>query len=387
MYYLKLFDEDLISFDIDNEFGFEVKNVKVLSNKSELFPIKLQNKVREELIEDFINSRIIPKNRAFVQTILEAVGLNINDRKSIIDVSKGLSLTDSYWIVQDNSLKFKDYNLYDNDFSKVLSLIAFTGYSSKIRELITSPEFTTNGMLPKAWRKIDNTIYLYKGSTELYHAANTGFEPYSEFYASQVASKIKIDHVKYNLSSWKKMLSSTCNLFTSKDISYVQIGDVVSSGGIKKVYEYIKKLGFEQKFANMILFDALVINTDRHYGNFGLLRDNHTGKFVDFAPVFDNGESLLSKTMPSVFKDKKEFKKYIEKPEINVSYYGVSYDDLVREFCDKSHIKMLRKLLDFEFEKHSTYNLPAKRLNCLSYMIRKRASRFIDVINSKQGLK
>lgn len=73
------------------------------------------------------------------------------------------------------------------------------------------------------------------------------------------------------------MLSSTCKLFTSKDISYVQIGDVVTSGGIKRVYEYLKELGVEEQFSNMILFDALCINTDRHYGNFGLLRNNHTG--------------------------------------------------------------------------------------------------------------
>lgn len=385
MYYLKLFDEDLISFNIDNKLGFTITDVKVLTNNKEILPVKLQNKVSAELIEDFIKSRIIPKNRAFVQTILESAGLNINDRKAIIDVSKGLSLTDSYWIVQDNILKFKDYNLFDNDFSKILSLIAFTGYSSKISELITSPEFTTNGMLPKAWRKIKNEIYLYKGSTESYHFANTGFEPYSEFYASQVAEKMGIDYVKYNLSSWKKMLSSTCKLFTSKDISYVQIGDVVTSGGIKRVYEYVKKLGFEEQFSNMILFDALCINTDRHYGNFGLLRNNHTGEFVGFAPIFDNGESLLSKTLPSEFEDIDKFKKYIERPEINVSYYGVSYDDLVREFCGKNHIKMLRKLLDFDFKKHDSYNLPAKRIKCLNYMIKERAKRFINILNDSEN--
>lgn len=91
----------------------------------------------------------------------------------------GLSLTDSYWIVKNKDYKFSDYNLFENDFSSVLSLVAFTGYSSKISDLITSPEFTTNGMLSKCWRRIDNQVYLYKGSTYLYHFANTGFEPRS----------------------------------------------------------------------------------------------------------------------------------------------------------------------------------------------------------------
>lgn len=385
MYYLKLYDDDLLSFDMENDLGLKISNIKILSNNKNVFPICLKDVVNEEKIEEFIKSRVIPKNRTFVQTILEMAGLNINDRKAIIDVSKGLSLIDSYWIVQDNTLKFKDYNLYDNDFSEVLSLVAFTGYSSKISNLISSPEFTTNGILPKAWRRIKNEVYLYKGSTASYQAANTGFEPYCEYYSSQVAAKMGIDHVEYNLNRWRKMQASTCKLFTSADVSYVQIGDVVSFGGIRKTYEYIKKLGFEKKFTDMILFDAICINPDRHFGNFGLLRDNHTGNFIDFAPIFDNGESLLSKTMPDVFDDINVFKEYIEKEEVNISYYGVSYDDLVKEFCDKDKIKQLRKLLNFKFKKHSSYNLSAKRLNCLNYMIQTRAKKFIDLINKKEN--
>ncbi len=385
MYYLKLFDEDLVSFNMDNKLGLNITDIKILSNNKKIFPVRLQDKINEETIEDFIKSRIIPKNRAFVHTILESAGLNINDKKSIIDVSKGLSLTDCYWVVQDKTLKFEDYNLYDNDFSKVLSLIAFTGYSSKIKDLITSPEFATNGMLPKAWRKINNEIYLFKGSTASYNCVNTGFEPYCEFYASQIAAKMGVEHVDYDLSKWKNTLSSTCKLFTSKNTSYVQIGDIVSHGGIKNVYEYVKGLGFKEKFINMILFDAICINTDRHYGNFGLIRDNNTGEFIDFAPIFDNGESLLSKAIPSIFDNKEEFRKYIKKSEINISYYGVSYDDLVKEFCNKTHIKTLRKLLDFKLKKHSSYNLPAKRLECLNYMIQERARKFVNLISEKEN--
>ena len=195
MYYLKLFDKNLIEFEMSNDFGLKISNIKVLSNNKKIFPVTLKNEINEKTLEEFIQSRIIPKNRAFVQNILEEAGLNINDRKSIIDVSKGLSLVDSYWIVQNSSLKFKDYNLFDNDFSKVLSLVAFTGYSSKRKDLLASPEFTTNGMLPKAWRKFEDGIYLFKGSTSNYNCANTGFEPYCEFYASQVAQKMKINHV------------------------------------------------------------------------------------------------------------------------------------------------------------------------------------------------
>lgn len=59
---------------------------------------------------------------------------------------------------------------------------------------------------------------LFKGGTS--GAANTGKEPYSEFYASQIAQAMEINHVKYNLAKWKNEICSTCELFTNKNTSY-----------------------------------------------------------------------------------------------------------------------------------------------------------------------
>lgn len=53
----------------------------------------------------------IPKNRAFVDEILKTVGLSHNDTKGIIDVCKGLSLNDSYWVVPAD---FYDFAETDN---------------------------------------------------------------------------------------------------------------------------------------------------------------------------------------------------------------------------------------------------------------------------------
>lgn len=43
----------------------------------------------------------------------------------------------------------------------------------------------------------------------------------------------------------------------------------------------------------MLVFDAVILNEDRHFGNFGLLVDSHTNKIIAPAPIFDNGYSLL----------------------------------------------------------------------------------------------
>ena len=285
MYYLKLFDKTLLTFDMDFDMELKITNINQIENNKEIFPIILQKEINEQKIEKFITSRIIPKNRAFVKNILESAGLNMSNKKGITDISKGLSLIDSYWIVQDDNLKFADYNLFDNDFSEILSLVAFTGYSSKIEQLISSPELTTNGALKKCWRRIENQVYLYKGGNQEDEYVNIGNEPYNEYYASQVAKEMELDCIEYRLDKWKGSIASICKLFTSKDKSYVQIGDLMQKSSIVEAYEICKKHGLEKKFADMILFDSIIINEDRHFGNFGLLRDNKTGKFVDFAPL------------------------------------------------------------------------------------------------------
>ena len=248
--------------------------------------------------------------------------------------------------------------------------------------MITTPELSTNGMLPKAWRRINNEVILYKGSTFDFHISNSGFEPYSEYYASQIADILGYNHVSYDLDKWKNRIVSTCPLFTSLDISYVQIADVVNTGGIKAVYEYINKLGFNRDFANLILFDAVVGNLDRHYGNFGLLRDNNTGKFLGLAPIFDNGESLLSKEIPSVFLNDNDFLEVVNSVKYDYSYYDTKYVDLIKLYCNKEQIKDLRKLLDFKINRHSKYNLDENRIKRIEEFVHKRAMLYISVLES-----
>ena len=43
----------------------------------------------------------------------------------------------------------------------------------------------------------------------------------------------------------------------------------------------------------MMILDAIILNTDRHLGNFGVLFDTDTMQVKTIAPVFDNNRSLL----------------------------------------------------------------------------------------------
>ena len=360
-YMLRLYDTDMLAFDLSEQ-GIEGLKVKILwinDAKEHLLPLEMER--TDSGVLKWLQKRVIPKNRAYVAEILKTFGLSINDTKGIIDICKGLSLNDSYWVVpRDFTGTFAQYNLYENRFSEILSLVAYTGIGQSDAAFTTSPELTTNGMLPKAWRFIPGEgIYLYKGGT--FGAANTGNEPYSEYYASQVAQAMGLNAVTYGLENWKGITASRCKLFTDIDTAYIPIGRIVREGGLKACLDYYKELGegpYEQ-VKSMLVFDAVIYNEDRHFGNFGVLRDNHSGEIIGAAPVFDNGLSLFNFAMPDDFKDLDSYAKTRGTP------YGVSFESICREVMGPVQARQLRRLIGFTFRRHPKLNLPEYRLQAI----------------------
>lgn len=223
-YTIRHFDLPLFTFEANMDSadtGLHI--IKVYEENRSFLPLNLT--VSEDGVERWLRHRAIPKNRAYVDALLSKVGLSLNRPLGIIAANKGLSLNDCFWVDAEGSGDtFKKVNLYDNRFSQVLAAIAFTGYGSSIRTSLAScPEFSTNGMLPKCWRRQNGKIYLYKGGTSGF--SNFGFEPYSELYAYQVAQVMGVNAIRYTLTKdLKKTLCSKCELFTSKEYSYIIIG-------------------------------------------------------------------------------------------------------------------------------------------------------------------
>ena len=374
-YSLRMYDEELLTFSLE-ENGLEGMQAKILSVNEErksVFPLDLT--LTDNGIMKWLERRVIPKNRAFVDEILKTLGLSINNTKGIIDVCKGLSLNDSYWVVPLGfEGTFEEYNLYHNRFSEVLSLVAYTGAPHSNKAFSTSPELTTQGMLRKAWRFIeDDGIYLYKGGTEGY--ANAGNEPYSEYYACQIAEHMGLNAVHYDLENWKGILASTCKLFTDIDTAFVPIGRIVTSGGIKACLDYFAGIGEEalEQAKSMLVFDAVIYNEDRHFGNFGVLRDNHTGEIIGAAPVFDNGLSLFNFAMEDDFKDIAAYASTRANP------YGISYENICKEVMGARQRAELKKLIGFKFKRHPSINLPEWRLEAIEKHIECRVRELLSL--------
>lgn len=376
-YILKIKDIPLVYFELfDNIYGDVEANINKIENAGVL-PLGLE--LDNNGLLKWLKNRNIPKNREFVDEILQSLGVKKNDLIGLIDVGMSLSLNDSYWVVKENfEGLYKDYNLYENDFNKAIGLVAYTGHGHS-ESIGTLPELTTGGTLRKAWRNIYNGIYLFKGARKGY--SNGGLEPYMEYYASQIAKVMELDYISYDLEMWQGELASTCRLFTDINTDYIPASALVTKyNGLKDVVEVFKSIGEQayQKFCSMMVFDAIICNTDRHLGNFGVLRDNKSGKIKDICPIFDNGLSLMDEANEKDFNDLKSAINYCN----NLSpVIGKSFEKNVAIFKGKLQQKQLLKLVGFKFTRHELYNLSDEKLKLIEELIQHRINLMLNIKN------
>lgn len=321
----------------------------------------------KRLGSDWVKDRTPPKHRTHIEELLKS--LNLNTTKDIIDFSKGLSLTDTFWIKSENSnLTWEDVNLYNNDFDLTISKIAFEGGLQGIHFSTTSPELTTDGMLPKCWHKDKSGIYLKKGGSDL--GINSGQEPISEYIASQILKVLDYPYVHYNLEIYRNKLVSSCKLLTNEEISMIPIFYMLETPNYTSLLKYCKENNFIDDLYRIFIFDYIICNSDRHLRNIGLLFNSDTYEILGLAPIFDNGAGMLSYY---VLGD--DFEDYQNK------YIPYLYDDF-EEFTAmfKSELKVphnIERLLEFNFKPHPLIQ-DEERLNFLSAFIKQRATKFLD---------
>ena len=166
--------------------NYTIKIEKIYSENKHLFPKNLSAEPSEIELLKWINRRKAPKNRQFVEKILSAIDDSDNPLK-YVDVSHALSLNDAYWITNNiMDYKWDELNLYNHPFNEALSYVAFTGYSRKLSGLLSSPEFTSSGMLKKCWYNREDGIYLIKGD-DVFRSSDGRSQASPEYYAAQVA--------------------------------------------------------------------------------------------------------------------------------------------------------------------------------------------------------
>lgn len=245
------------------------------------------------------SKRSIPASRCRLNETL--IRLRMPTPEFLMLRSHGFSLSDSYWLsITGDSSEWYSENHYQNDFSDDVGDMLLLGDESDEPDL-HSPDTSLNGNLKKRWKNIDSERVLLKGGTQPFMQ-----EPFNEVIASRIMDLLGIRHIEYELTSLNREPFCSCPCFCDISTEFIPAWSILSGhqrSAQQTLYELtsssFKRLGctgVEESLDQMIALDFIIANEDRHYGNFGILRDPVTLKVKGFAPMFDCGASLGFKT-------------------------------------------------------------------------------------------
>lgn len=250
-------------------------------------------------LSDWFKGRGIPSWRDKLDILL--VRLNIKTPEELLDKAFGLSLSDQYWIKPlDADITYGDINFFDHDFEYsefMTASLSNNEINITSTNSLKTPNNTTDGMLKKAWIIKDSKRCLLKSGYK-----NEILQPFNEVLASMICNRLNFEHVPYTLEVINNKVVSSCECFINKDTEFIpasQILNGITKNKSKKDYfNYIKILenhgitNAKEKLENMYILDFLIMNEDRHLNNFGIIRNVNNLKWLDVAPIFDNGQSL-----------------------------------------------------------------------------------------------
>lgn len=296
IFLLKHKNNTVMTFTLD--VNFHVCSILEINDKRRL-PLYLQEyhvSLTDKLLDDWISSRCIPVNRENIDRVLPKLG--VSNSRLLITKWFFASLTDHYWITPMLSdVLWEDINLFQNNFTDDFGNVLM-GTAQKTISMKT-PDTSLGGQLKKKWKIIDGVRTLIKdGSGE------SKQEIFNEVIATEICNRLNIPCIPYSLFQEGNNVYCACPCFASNDVEFVSAYDIL--GTIKNDYSismyehYITTLenygisNVRQKLEHMLLLDFIMGNIDRHFNNFGVLRNSDTLEFTDVAPLFDTGSSLGS---------------------------------------------------------------------------------------------
>lgn len=294
-------DDPVCAISIDTASGAILRASKPLN--PELLP--LGGSIDSAMLKKWWQRRAVPVGQGKIQRILEQIGITTPQEYLVRNL--GLSLTDHYWIKPlDMELGWTDINLFTNDFRDPVGDMQFGQEVDEVQELPAnafSPSSSTQGELTKKWIIADGKRCLVKGN----HGGNS-HESLNEIFATLLHKKQSaVPYVSYSTMRLgnSPQINCVCESFTSDELELVPAIDIVES--LKKdnamsMYEHFIRVctehgmdeGAVRTFMEyQILADFVLTNTDRHFNNFGVLRNSKTLEFVGMAPIFDSGNSMF----------------------------------------------------------------------------------------------
>lgn len=278
-------DGDLYDFDIINK-----DHMPILGNQ-------------KKNLGSWIQDRSIPDSRPDLNKILREAGCDSAHEYMIRNLA--LSLSDSYWIcpVQDRELKWNDVNLYRHP----TGILTFKNGLNGISRKAIKNNSSLVGTLEKYNSYKDGYWHLVKRSDRKFP---DGLQNVNEAFATLLHKRQGFqEYTRYTLGFNERQECDVCDCRYFTDESHELVSAYNVTGGIagkaesaKEAYQDYVEIcvanGLGRDYVTnfmdyMLLTDFIITNTDRHWENFGILRDPDSLQFLSLAPIFDSGTSML----------------------------------------------------------------------------------------------
>ena len=244
-------------------------------------------------------SRIIPKNRSHYKNHM--LEMNV-----LLANSCGSNLSDQFWIRPEKSdIKWKDCNFFTNEFNEDIGKYLLGKKTGPLAKMDSNtPDLFSNGEQDKRWVTERGVRKLIKYGRPPYYE-----QPFNEMLAAEICRRLGFPHVKYSFVvkvSDDMQFYSSCPCFVTEDTEFVPAGFIqyaVKRGRGVSSYDHLlkccsalgmKDLGkIEEGLLHMVLLDFITANEDRHFGNFGFIRNATTLQWEGLAPNFDAGNAMF----------------------------------------------------------------------------------------------
>jgi hypothetical protein len=258
--------------------------------------IDQNNKPGVAFLNDWWVGRGIPASRLGLRETLELLG--IEHSQKLLVKGFGLSLSDQYWVCpKDKGLTWQDINFFDHDFSPDVGNALFGELKGTKEINFISPDNTSDGWLRKKWIIKEGKRALIKSGSRPYRQ-----EPFNEVMASALCKRMNISHIEYTLVLNQGEPISICDNFINRNTELISAWRIMLTEPIGKNdsrYKHFTSCCKNLKIENindyinkMLALDYIIANTDRHFNNFGVIRNAESLEWVGPAPVFDSGTSL-----------------------------------------------------------------------------------------------
>ena len=256
--------------------------------------------ITRRTLNDWWTGRAIPFTRDDMHRLKE--GLGISSTMELLERGMGLSLSDRYWVKEMGDPRgWSDVNFFDNPFGDELGRLTLGQTSSATLE--RSPNASLGGDLRKMWTVENGRRGLLKAGR-----GRANQEPYNEVIATELYQRVLEpgDFVPYDIEERGGVAYSRCPNMLGPNEELVPAWELRQCQPHPKnetLYarwiRTLRGLGLEGQLEcadTMLVCDYIIGNFDRHWNNFGLIRDTETREFKRVAPIFDSGNSLWCST-------------------------------------------------------------------------------------------